>query len=115
LRQVDLADFRYLVRLAVEPSSKHIYHVIDLCVAQRFSTLNPTPFLQASATARRRRMLRDKHRMTSKRSLPSVVQWMSWSEPPIHNSTCVLEHDGKAFHRHASFLPSAQLELSSEG
>jgi hypothetical protein len=42
-------------------------------------------------------MLGDKHRMTSKGRLLSVVQWMSWSETPIHNVTGVLQYDGHAF------------------
>ena len=87
------------------------FDVIDLVVAQRISPWNPMPSLQTASTAGRCRVSRDKHRMTPKRRLLSVVQWMSWSETPIDNSRGALQHDGMPVRGHASLLPGPNLNF----
>ena len=52
------------------------------------------PLCQAAATARRSSVLRDEHRMSSKRRLLSVIDRLCRSEAPRDEIPCVIENHG---------------------
>jgi hypothetical protein len=81
---------------------------------QRSPRRNAMPFLQAATATASCRVLRDKDRMTAKRSLPAVIgndsRCQSWSDEILR----VLQHKWQAFVAQVIEILSAQLEAPAE-
>ena len=55
------------------------------------------PFFEASSAASRRRMLRYKNRMSSKRCLLAIVRRLGRSEASANEIVCMLQHSLHSF------------------
>ena len=100
--------------LLPQPSVEDINYVQLLGLGQWSSARKPVPFLETSATARGRCMLRDEDRMSAQRRLLAVAHRIRGREAPFDEFGSV-RHDGRStFHVEIRALFGAEAELRPE-
>ena len=87
-----------------------------LLIIRKLTTFrNSMPLLEAAATARSRRVLRNEHWMPFEWRLLSVVDWSCRRQTPSDKIRCVVEHSGHPFLTEILQLFRAQRKVAAKG
>jgi hypothetical protein len=106
---------RTLGKFVLQPPLDDRHYVRQLHRAQRLAFWDAVPFCETTATARRRSMLGDEHRMTFEGRLLAVVSRVRCAQPCSYQFGRIGENGMQALPLNVSQFLRAKLEPPTEG
>lgn len=101
--------------LSLYPFHYHVYGVALLFFGKFASAWYAVPFLEATAAAACRGMLRDEDRMAAHGCLPAVVRRAGGCQPSAYEVGGVAVYGGPSFFLYVQDVAGFQTEAASEG